>query len=176
MESKIDALTQQMSMVLSRLRAGQPGQQQRPPTSAPVQTSAPQQPIHRPSGATYNQHQQFFCYECGAPGHIARNCERRRQATSQGPNQPPDRVRTTRQHSYAASFRGNSFELGGRLQTRRTRGKIVSAVEDEDHAPSRVCLPMRIAGKNFGALLDTGCEITVIPTKLVRRRQLQYTT
>jgi len=30
--------------------------------------------------------------------------------------------------------------------------------------------------KSYGALLDTGCEVTVIPTKLVRRRQLQYTT
>ena len=34
---------------------------------------------------------------------------------------------------------------------------------------------MRIARKHFGALLDTGCEITVIPVKLVRRRQLHYT-
>ena len=89
----MEALTQQMSTMFSRFEAGQQGQQQRPPTSAQMQTSAPQQPIHRPSGATYNQHQQFFCYECGAQGHISRNCERRRQATSQGPNQPPDRVR-----------------------------------------------------------------------------------
>ena len=102
---------------------------------------------------------------------------RRQRTTAQVPSQPPDKGRTYHQRSCAAPTNRDSFEFGGRLQTRRTKGKTVDAVEDEDSFESnKVYLPMRIARKNFEALPDTGCEITVIPAKLVRRRQLQYTT
>ena len=53
--------------------------------------------------------------------------------------------------------------------------RVVCAAEQEYEA-CRVYLPMKIAKKDYGALLDTGCEITVIPAKLVRRRQLQQTS
>ena len=81
----------------------------------------------------------------------------------------------THQQSSVARFNGGRFELGRQPGMRRPREKIVSAAEEE-FASSRAYLPMRIAGKDYGALLDTGYEITVIPAKLVRRRQLQRTT
>ena len=162
LKSQVEALTQQMSMMFSGFEAGQPGQQQMHPNSTQIQTSVPRQPAPRPSGGIYSQQQPLYCYECGAPGHIARNCERRRHATTQGPNQPPDRVRTTRH--------------GRRSPTRRSGEKSNSVVEDEDYAASRVYLPTKIGGKSYGVLLDTGCEITVIPAKLAKRRQLQQTS
>ena len=118
-----------------------------------MQTSGSRQQTSRPDEGAYSQQQPFYCYECGAPGHIARNCELRRQrTTAQGSAQLPDKGRTYHQRSCAAPIDNSNFES------------------------SKVYLPMRIARKRFSALLDTGCEITVIPAKLVGRRQLQHTT
>ena len=95
------------------------------------------------------------------------------------------------QRSYVRTSNDNAFELGRRLGMRRSRRRptyvnrsssfssvaaSTTGIDDEDYASSRVYLPIRIAGKNYVALLDTGCEVTVIPTKLVRQRQLQYTS
>ena len=176
LESKMmESLTQQMNVMFSKFQAGQQGQPQRTPTLPPMQTSVPRQSAPHSGSGVNSQHQPFFCYECGGPGHIARNCQRRREAMTQDSNQPPDRVRMTNQRSYVARCNGDRFRLGGQLGMRRPRERIVSAAEEE-FASSRVYLQMKIAGKDYGALLDTGCEVTVIPAKLVRRRQLQRTT
>ena len=97
LKSQVETLTQQMSMMFTRLEAAQPGQQQRPSSTTPMQTTEPRLPTPRPGGTVYSQHHQFYCYECGGPGHIARNCERRRQSAAQDPGQPPDRVRMMHQ-------------------------------------------------------------------------------
>jgi len=78
MKSEImEALSQQMGIMFSRFEASQPGQQQRQSTAAPAQAMGPRQQTSRPEETFYNQQQPFYCYECGAPGHIARNCEMR---------------------------------------------------------------------------------------------------
>jgi len=47
---------------------------------------------------------------------------------------------------------------------------------DSSEDPQELYLNMRIAGKNHAALLDTGCELTVIPSRLVRRKAIRHTT
>ena len=79
LDTKIETLTQQMSAMCAKFETAQPGQQQLQSTATPAQATEPRQQTSRPCGTFYNQQQSFFCYECGAPGHIARNCEMRRQ-------------------------------------------------------------------------------------------------
>ena len=116
---------------------------------------------------------------------------RRQRLTAQVPDQPPGRVQMVRQQPHVRTRNDGTYGLGRRLQMRRLRerrsynnhssslplsGQSASDSEDEAFAASKVYLPITVCGKNYGALLDTGCEVTVIPIKLVRRRQLQYTT
>jgi len=181
-----------MSAMFAKFETAQPGQQQLQSTATPAQATEPRKQTSRPGGTFYNQQQPYYCYECGAPGHIARNCEMRGQrVAAQGPDQPPGRIQMVRQHLYDRTRYDSTYGLGRRLQMRRPRRRPTYAYhsstsssgetsktgsDDKDFAASKLYLPMRIGGKNYGALLDTGCEVTVIPTKLVRRRQLQYTT
>jgi len=192
LKTKVETLTQQMSALCAKFESAQPGQQQLQSNAIPAQASEQRQQASRPGGTFYNEQQSFFCYECGAPGHIARNCEMRRQRlTAQAPDQPPGRVQMVRQQPYVRARNDGTFGLGRRLQMRRPRRRPAYAYssssssssdtsetrsEDEAFAASKVYLPITVAGKSYGASLDTGCEVTVIPTKLVRRRQLQYTT
>jgi len=47
---------------------------------------------------------------------------------------------------------------------------------DDSEDAQKVYLMMRIGGKNPATLLDIGCEVTVIPSRLVKRRAIRHTT
>jgi len=65
-----------------------------------------------------------------------------------------------------------TLRLGDQLRMRSSHEDGSTGGDDSQ----KVYLMMRIAGKNRASLLDTGCEVTVIPSRLVKRRAIRHTT
>jgi len=200
----MESLSQKMDAVLTKLQTGQPAQQQAPPqlpNLPQTQQIGVKPPAPMQSGGVstqQNQQQPFYCYECGAAGHIARNCRRRNQQYGQSGSAPqhPDRVRimqsgrtyfsrrsdrrytqrdkSRQYHSQPNTTATGTLRLGDQLRIRSSReGR--SPYESEHDEAQRVYLTLKIAGKSHGTLLDT-CEVTVIPARLVKRRAIRHTT
>jgi len=130
-------------------------------------------------GYTAAQQQPYLCFECGAPGHIARFCPRRQNAALQQPiEHQPSRLRAAYQpqSGYKQNrAHGSGHYLGSQFQAAKSTEQK-SDDENDDFASKNVYLPMKIAGKNIAALLDSGCEITIMPARLVRKHQVQVTS
>ena len=170
-----------MNVMIAKLGNAQQSQQQPPTTSAqrPPGNGYQQNVQNNQPGQAANSAPPFLCYDCGAPGHFARFCPQRQNLMSP-PNmeRQPSRMRATYQQPrpggrFIKQQRG--FHLGQRLHAASANVQETEEVEDKLDSKN-VYLPLKIAGKNQAALLDTGCEITTIPAKLVRKRQLQPTT
>ena len=115
LDTKMELITQQINSLLSQLQVDQqqqPAQPQQPQRSPTSQASMQRRPAADSGGGMNSQHQQFYCYECGAPGHIARNCERRRQAVNGSQNQPPEQARMINASKHAARFCDQRFRFG----------------------------------------------------------------
>ena len=125
---------------------------QQPPSQPPSYN-----PYDRPPTAYYNNSgarpsgreattPNFNCYGCGEAGHIRRNC----------PHAPQPLQET---------------EDNGQRQNAPPRARG-AAKPDGRHG--RVYLDIQIRGRNKQCLLDTGCEISIIPANIVDRRTIRH--
>ena len=119
------------------------GHHQRRPPSYMSQDSPRQSPTFGQSSASYNQQNTTttrLCYNCGSPNHFIRDCPLMHQQ-----NAPPKEAAKEKPQ---ASVRGVS-------QLDKHRGHVY--------------VDLRINGQKYQSLLDTGCDISIIPADLVYR-------
>jgi len=117
------------------------------PSSGFVQPSATGYHRRQPVTSTQNDRKKttgppYVCFGCGEPGHFRRDC--------------PHLQSDERNYSHTAK------------PPDQVRGVLDGSYESE----GKVYLRARIDGRIRYCLLDTGCELTVIPAKLVGKRKL----
>ena len=88
------------------------------------------------------------CYECNAEGHFRRDCPYRQQ---------------------------NSAGYQKSQQPDPTPSSHIRAAAASSSITSRVYLNVKIRGKTRQCLMDSDCEITVIPSKLVEKHHIRRT-
>jgi len=92
----------------------------------------------------------LLCYNCNQPGHFRANCPLRRYE--------PRTRRSNNQYPHA------------------DEPARVSGARLTDHLGKRAYLNLVLNGRRCACLLDTGCELTVLPARLVDRTKLEPTS
>ena len=143
-----EMLQQQVQQLLSHpLYAGPPTYTT--PMPASTATAPPPAPAQR-NERSASAREPLRCFNCHEPGHMKINCPllRERPAASNGARQPRPPEDVAR----------------------------VSAAQADGKTGRRAYLQMKIYGRVQWCLLDTGCELSVLPARVVPRRDLRPTT
>jgi len=119
----------------------------------PVVQQQPSPQLMSPYTPTYGTG-TMNCYACGQPGHFRRNCPNRQAM------------------DYHQSGR-MSAPLNGQLSAPTSQARASVHKKDGD---ARVYLRLKLGGKRELCLLDTGTDITLIPSRFVGKHQLVKTS
>ena len=124
------------------IRSQPPIRSQHPIQSSPHFWSPPGNPppFVQQSFSNPYQSQSFECWTCGLPGHLSRNCPSKIPTTPDQYHHPPP------QNNHMSS-RGSS----------------------NVHDQANVYVEMRLQGISVPCLVDSGCELTLVPKELTRR-------
>ena len=165
MEMQMLQLSNQIQgLAAAQLKVQQP---QPPPLPLPKIDTFPipttQVNQQQPSQTAASYRGGSVCYNCQQPGHYIRNCPYRQQ--SQAPQQRNG-------SDTSGAYKSHAMQR----DTWQSGGGQTSDFRNNYHEPEKVYLNIRLQGSNRQCLLDSGCDITVIPAKFVQRDRIVETT
>ena len=100
--------------------------------------SSPGNPHSSMQQSFSNPPQSFECWSCGLPGHLKRNCP------------------------------GLNPNIPGQYPSHLPQNQMSSRGSNNVHDQANVYVEMRLLGKSVPCLVDSGCELTLVPKDLIK--------
>ena len=162
--AKLDSVTKEME----RLEQARGQGAARP---VPMQRLAPQPSSQSsvPVGPGESSRPEYACWNCGQPGHLARQCPSYRRTGPPPPPANPHQQPPLQSRQQPQEQRRQEFRTSG---VTRSDGRSISHVADH----LATYLRARVDGREQDCLLDSGSEMSVLPSSLVHKSQLEPTS